>query len=176
MVAKQPAERFQNMQEKIAALEPFTNTGAAAVNLAWAVPVNAVSENATPLSPAGFGEALGSSGKSALLENAVVRKTWGMTAKFAGALFGTVVAPIVVAFILKYLEKPADPSPAAVTVAAAGGPIAPGGSGNTASASRATAPEAPPVVLAAGQPADLLSAIDLGRDTLSGAVKSVLVE
>jgi serine/threonine protein kinase len=178
MVAKKPAERFQSMPEVIAAFEPFARGAAGAVNAAWAEPVRAQMESPTSLSASGANETVSSSGKpsSTLIDNTVVQKTWGMTAKIMGALFGTVVAPIVVAFILKYLDTPDALAPAtnsppagAVSGAVEATPVATTAPTISTPSITDTAPKPMAVPeLLPGKAVDLLAAIDLKRDAPQG--------
>lgn len=115
----------------------------------------------------------------------VVKKTWGMTAKIAGAIFGTIVAPLLVAVILKLVDRPppaeqpavpatgeANAPPAkTVTVASASGlstPNTPSALGGAPGLPPVEASPRPPVKLVAGKPVDLLAAVDLKRDVLHG--------
>ncbi|HVX12508.1 MAG TPA: family 16 glycoside hydrolase [Pirellulales bacterium] len=187
MVAKQAAERFQTMQEVIAALESLKSTEPGTVNSAWAAPVHAPTEGSTGLTTAGPGETVAGGGSATLLENNVVKKTWIMTAKIVGAMFGTVIAPILVAFILKYLDKPDAPAQPATSVADSGATSRPVPAATTpepaakapavattAPVATATAPDVgttsskPALQLVPGKPADILAAIDVRRDRVQG--------
>lgn len=191
MVAKKPAERFQTMQEVAAALESLGTVGATTRSTAWAAPVKALTDGATTFANAPGETTASVSTVASLLEHEVVKKTWSATAKMAGALFGTIIAPILVTFILKVVDKPAGqaaPGPAPSTVApssaspapstAAATPAAPA-AGKSESPVRAvasgTSPAAtdkiaslPPVDHSAGRPVDVMALIDLKRDVLRG--------
>jgi len=172
MVAKHPAERFQTMQDVIGALEPFEAIAAGTVNAAWSAPVSAVTDvlPSVMASSPGETEAASSQAAATLLRHAVVRKTWIATAKVMGALFATIIAPILVTFILKYLEKPAADAPPAVRANGGGAPLPNEKPLERSEISKQDEPvtlATPPNVLAA-QPVDLLKSVDISRDALSG--------
>ena len=144
MLVKQPADRFQSMNEVVAALEacPEANGAVAVTANLPPVPSSPLVAKGTGMivptapsqpvaasvaSPAAVGTAVvatpstffgnqtvNSARKPAetLVNTAVVKKTWGWTAKMVGGAFGTIIAPILVTYIIKYLDRPeASPLP-----------------------------------------------------------------
>lgn len=172
MAAKHPAERFQTMPDVIAALEPFQVVAAGTANAAWMAPVSALTDALPTMAAAPGDTAIASSTAAAtLLDHEVVRKTWIATAKVMGALFATIIAPILVTFILKYLDKP--PSDAPPPVSSNGGG-APSGQEKPLERQEVGTKEEPatvatPAKFVTDQPIDLLKSINVSRDALSGA-------
>ena len=184
MMAKRPAERFQTMQEVVAAMESLGTMAPATLNAAWSAPVEALTDGATTIANAP-GETATASTKTvaSLLDHEVVKKTWGATAKVTGALFGTIIAPILVTFILKYLDKPETVQPAPNAASSPAAPSAtqsPAPPTTSATPAAATKSEGPApaatdkiatlsaVDQSAGRPLDVMALIDLKRDVLHG--------
>ncbi len=113
MVAKKVKDRYQTMTEVVAALEALglggaSGTGEAAK--AWTLSAEErkrLAAKAPTKSPA------------SLVKAVVTHKTTYLVAKIVGGLFATIIAPILVLYIQKYLEKDdTPPKPAAVAAAA----------------------------------------------------------
>ncbi len=171
MVAKRPAERFQTMPEVVASLEPLGSMAPSAVNTAWAAPVRALVDGATTIADAPGDRTSGAARTVAsLLDHEVVRKTWSATAKVTGALFATIIAPILVTLILKYFDKP-QVEQTGGSVQATGGGTTEGNSvspDDTTTGNAAKRDTPPAANLVPGKPVNLLAAIDPSRDVLRG--------
>lgn len=178
MLAKKPSERFQTMQEVVAALESLETVAAQGTShTAWTAPVRALTDGAATIANAPGETTASAKTVASLLEHEVVKKTWSATAKATGALFGTIIAPILVTFILKYLDKPPAEQTAAV------GPPVPASSASATTVIPAVIKSESPAQTATGassaatdkvadassaRPQDLMALIDLKRDVLLG--------
>ncbi|HEX4131782.1 MAG TPA: protein kinase [Pirellulales bacterium] len=212
MIAKRPADRFASAQEVVAALEALHTArpspptavpvGAAATGLsqglpsvsafpvATAIPVATVVPVAAPFltvapgSDPSLNMTLAVAKSSTTLRNKT-KSTWGLTAKIMGATFGTIIAPILVTYIIKFMDREVTPTqvPAAVatatltpaTPAKMNGTSQPEATLATATLAAATpavpvtptAPQTPlaPPEMVDGKPFDLLAIVDPARDT-----------
>ena len=190
MVAKRATDRYQSMTEVVRRSSPPGRQGlagtAAQVHRAAAhAPVSSASlpmalPIAVAISPT-LNQAADASWPTfdpehnalrTVTGSSAVKKTWSLTAKLVGAAFGTIIAPLVVALIGNYLQRPntpPDPPKQTAPVTAAGTVSQP----VTTVSAKQTAPvaEKPPaakLVLTAGVPVDLLAILDPARDSIDG--------
>ncbi len=112
MVAKKVKDRYQTMSEVVAALEGLGLSGASGTGeaaKAWTLSAEERKRLAAkaPQKPV-----------SSLVKAVVSHKTTYLVAKILGGIFATIIAPILVIYIQKYLEK--DDAPQKPAAAAAG--------------------------------------------------------
>lgn len=178
MVAKRPADRLQTMHDVMTELAPLESPASGTVSPATetiSAAANAPFAPTFPFSPQAKaaptvpGDAPVTAGKPKLLKHDVVRKTWGATAKVTGALFATIIAPILVTFILKYLDKPSTDSRSPLP-SNGGAPLITNKLPEQNEVSKQDEPVtiATPPKFVTGQPINLLKSIDLSRDVVSG--------
>ncbi len=114
MVAKQAADRYQSMSEVIAALQGLGLSGVSSVRsheLASAMSLTAADRQKLGKS---------TSSKSALTKAVTSEKSRDFMAKVIGGTFVTIIAPILVTFLIKFLEK--DDAPPSVSTSAVSTP------------------------------------------------------
>jgi len=99
MLAKKVKDRYQTMTEVVAALESLPPTVNSEAATAW-VPT---AEERKQLGKAGAPKPL------APLVQVASEKSKHLIAKFAGGAFATIIAPILVTFLIKYLERDTSP-------------------------------------------------------------------
>ncbi|HET6880019.1 MAG TPA: protein kinase [Pirellulales bacterium] len=100
MVAKHVADRYQSMSEVIEALERLGLTGSegsAPAERASAVTLSADERKMLTVKP--------STAISSLSKAVASEKTKHLLAKVVGGVFATIIAPILVAYLIKYLER-----------------------------------------------------------------------
>ncbi len=143
MVAKRAEDRYQSMKEVVSALE--------AVGTAHAETVSAMDATA-PYLPA-INSATPNATQAAkrlrpLAEAVSAEKAKHWVAKLVAGLFATILAPILVAFLLKYFDKgdssAIPPLPAATVTSGATVPPSSAASPQTPDSAPRAAPESPP--------------------------------
>jgi len=135
MVSKTVADRYQSATEVIADLERCADR---------------LSQLPGDIHPA---SGLATSGVTDPSKTVVIQKTWALSTKIVGAVCGTIIAPILVTFLVKWLEKPEPAQEAQRQVAQASqgdatNPQSPSSTRHQQSASAAGKPAAPSPAIA----------------------------